>query len=53
MGILKAIGFGLFLIMLKFIVPQVFSGGESLVVSVFETLQLSLTKAQATLNTLP
>ena len=53
MGILKALGFGLFLIVLKFIVPEVFSGGATLLLSVFETLQLGLTKTQTAIDALP
>jgi hypothetical protein len=52
MGIFKALGFGLFLLILKSIVPTVFIGGVSLITNIFTTLQSGLQKATLLINTL-
>lgn len=53
MGIFKALGLGLTLILLKVIIPAVFTTGAHTMVTAFETVDTALLKAQSTINTLP
>lgn len=50
MKILGAIGLGLTIIILKFLMPQVFHGIENTLVSFFTLLEGVLTKGQTALN---
>jgi len=55
MGIFKALGLGLALILLKLIIPVVFSAGANTMVNIFQTVDTALMKAQSitTIDMLP
>jgi hypothetical protein len=46
MKILRAVGLGITIIMLQFLVPRIFSGFENTLLAFFSTLQASLGMAQ-------
>lgn len=46
MKILRAIGLGIAIIMLKFLVPAVFQAGEHTAINLFNTIDTVLTKTQ-------
>lgn len=50
MGIFKALGLGLAIIMLRFLVPDIFHALESTLLAFFDVLQTVLTKAQTGQN---
>ena len=50
MGIFKVLGLGLAIIMLRFLVPEIFHALENTLLMFFDTLQLVLTKAQTGSN---
>jgi len=53
MKVLGAIGFGLAIIFVKFLVPVIFTGIESTIIMSLDTVQIALQKAQAGLNAVP
>jgi hypothetical protein len=50
MKILRAIGLGLTIIMLKFLVPKIFTGFENMLLTFFDTLTLVLGQTQNAMN---
>jgi len=51
MGIFRAIGLGLVIIILKFLMPVVFAGLENTLVVFFDTTQSVLLRSQAVVQT--
>ena len=52
MKILRAIGLGIAIAMLKFLVPTIFSAGENTIINLFTTFDSVLLKVQSGINTL-
>ncbi len=52
MKIFRAIGLGIAIILLKFLVPTIFSAGESTIINLFTTIDSVLIEAQSGINTL-
>lgn len=53
MKILRVIGLGLLIIILKFLVPNIFSAGEETIISSFDMTTSVLNQVQTSLTTLP
>ncbi len=53
MGIFKALGLGLAIILLKFLIPVVFQTGMDTLTLAFETVQTALGKAQSGIESIP
>ena len=50
MKILRVLGLGLLIIMLKFLVPEIFSGFQNMLLAFFGTLQTILGKADTSMT---
>lgn len=46
MGIRNALGFGIAIILLKFLIPKIFAGMEMTLLSLFDVINLVLTNAK-------
>jgi len=51
MKILRAIGLGLFIIMVRFLVPQIFAGFQNVLLTFFDTLQFALLASKGAMQT--
>jgi hypothetical protein len=50
MKILRVLGFGLLIIMLKFLVPEIFSGLQNTLLVFFDTIQTVLGSARSSMT---
>jgi hypothetical protein len=51
MKILRVIGLGLFIIMVRFLVPQIFAGFQNVLLTFFDTLEFALVTSKGAVQT--